>query len=239
MFVCYNGKRVKGDRKCAYKGGSKKGIMVARIITYNKLIQRVHHIGSIDPNLVQISLKFPIEVTTNEYMHIDVVDDEDVKVFIKYNTEDSRGKVAPLLAIRHDVDAGICEGEGIDNPTQTSCASNSSIGVVGSNPIVGVCRFLKLNVYSLASRYYTRKTWFEAYSESIYPVPPQSTWVIPEEVVNQSVGLPIAKVMPSRRKKLRIPSAGESKWSKKCSRCGATGHYKSTCSQPVPLCNIR
>ncbi|XP_034197459.1 uncharacterized protein LOC117612938 [Prunus dulcis] len=48
--------------------------------------------------------------------------------------------------------------------------------------VVAVCRFLKLNVYSMASRYYTRNTWLDAYSFTIYLVQPQELWVIPEDV---------------------------------------------------------
>ncbi|CAL9012230.1 unnamed protein product [Prunus brigantina] len=38
--------------------------------------------------------------------------------------------------------------------------------------VVAICRFLKLNVYSMASRYYTRNTWLDAYSDTIYSVQP-------------------------------------------------------------------
>ncbi|CAL2247063.1 unnamed protein product [Prunus armeniaca] len=47
-----------------------------------------------------------------------------------------------------------------------------------------VCRFLKLYVYSMASRYYTRNTWLNAYSYTINPVQPQELWVIPEDVTS-------------------------------------------------------
>ncbi|CAL2278294.1 unnamed protein product [Prunus armeniaca] len=64
--------------------------------------------------------------------------------------------------------------------------------------VVAVCRFLKLNVYSMASRYYTRNTWLDAYSDTIYPVQPQELWVIPEYVQSRVVCLPNAKVMPGQ-----------------------------------------
>ncbi|KAL6269645.1 hypothetical protein ACE6H2_026556 [Prunus campanulata] len=83
--------------------------------------------------------------------------------------------------------------------------------------VVAVCRLLKVNVYSKASRYYTRKTWMDAYSDSIYPVQPHGRWDIPEDVRSQVVLPPMARVMPGRRKKLRIPSHGEGTIRRKCS----------------------
>ena len=90
----------------------------------------------------------------------------------------------------------------------------------------------------MASRYYTRNTWLDAYSDTIYPVQPQELWVIPEDVQSRVVRPPNAKVMPGRRKKLRIPSQGEDIIRRKCSRCSGTGHNKSTCKNNVPLPNV-
>ncbi|CAL8174561.1 unnamed protein product [Prunus armeniaca] len=102
---------------------------------------------------------------------------------------------------------------------------------------IAVCRHLKLNPYSFASLYYTRATWAAAYAESIYPVPPQGTWVIPENVQNVNLLPPISKVMPGRRKTQRIPSKGEDSQERKCSRCGVKGHYRSTCKEAIPVTN--
>lgn len=102
---------------------------------------------------------------------------------------------------------------------------------------IAVCRHLKLNPYSFASSYYTRATWAAAYAESIYPVPPQGTWVIPENVQNVNLLPPISKVMSGRRKTQRIPSKGEDSRERKCSRCGVKGHYRSTCKEAIPVTN--
>ncbi|XP_008245563.1 PREDICTED: uncharacterized protein LOC103343698 [Prunus mume] len=100
-----------------------------------------------------------------------------------------------------------------------------------------VCWHLKLNPYLFASSYYTRATWAAAYAESIYPVPPQGTWVIPENVQNGNLLPPISKVMTGRRKTQRIPSKGEDSRERKCSRCGVKGHYRSTCKEAIPVTN--
>ncbi|CAL8109140.1 unnamed protein product [Prunus armeniaca] len=102
---------------------------------------------------------------------------------------------------------------------------------------IAVCRHLKLNPYSFAYSYYTRATWAAAYAESIYPVPPQGTWIIPENVQNVNLLPPISKVMPGRRKTQRIPSKGEDSRERKCSRCGVKGHYRSTCKEAIPVTN--
>ena len=36
-------------------------------------------------------------------------------------------------------------------------------------------------------------------------------------------------------KEKRIPSHGEEKTTRKCSKCGSNGHYKQTCRNPVLL----
>ncbi|CAL8134661.1 unnamed protein product [Prunus armeniaca] len=102
---------------------------------------------------------------------------------------------------------------------------------------IAVCRHLKLNPDSLASSYYTRATWAAAYAKSIYPVPPQGTWVIPEHLNNIKILPPLSKVMAGRHKTQRIPSKGEDRRENKCSRCGVKGHYRNTCKQSVPVTN--
>ncbi|CAL8136014.1 unnamed protein product [Prunus armeniaca] len=102
---------------------------------------------------------------------------------------------------------------------------------------IAVCRHLKLNPYSFASSYYTRATWAAAYAESIYPIPPEGTWVILENLKKVKILPPLCKVMPGHRKTQRIASKGEESRQKKCSRCGVKGHYRSTCKQSVPLTN--
>ncbi|XP_008238611.1 PREDICTED: uncharacterized protein LOC103337228 [Prunus mume] len=104
--------------------------------------------------------------------------------------------------------------------------------------VVAVCCFLKVNVYSKASRYYTRNTWMNAYSDIIYQVQPHGMWDIPEDVRSRVVLPPMARVMPGRRKKIRIPSQGEGTIRRKCSRCGSAGHNKSTCKNTIPLRNV-
>ncbi|XP_020415464.1 uncharacterized protein LOC109947988 [Prunus persica] len=129
--------------------------------------------------------------------------------------------------------------DGLVDLTNNSCSCRKfQLEQLPCKHVVAVCRFLKVNVYSKASRYYTRKTWMDAYSDSIYPVQPQGMWDIPEDVRSRVVLPPMARVMPGIRKKIRIPSQGEGTIRRKCSRCGSAGHNKSTCKNSIPLRNV-
>jgi len=77
--------------------------------------------------------------------------------------------------------------------------------------------------------------WRQAYSESIHPNGDMEYWEIPE-TISEVICLPPSTRVPSgRRKKKRIPSVWEHGRSQpkpklhKCSRCGQSGHNKSTC----------
>ncbi|CAL8167824.1 unnamed protein product [Prunus armeniaca] len=129
--------------------------------------------------------------------------------------------------------------DGLVDLTNNSCSCRKfQLEQLPCKHVVAVCHFLKLNVYSKASRYYTRNTRLDAYLDSIYLVQPHAMWVIPEHVRSRVVLPPMAKVMPDRRKKLRIPSQGEGTITRKCLRCGSIGHNKITCKNNIPLHNV-
>ncbi|XP_020424448.1 uncharacterized protein LOC109950309 [Prunus persica] len=89
--------------------------------------------------------------------------------------------------------------DGLVNLTNNSCSCRKfQLEQLPCKHVVAVCRFLKVNVYAKASRYYTRKTWMDAYSDSIYPVQPHGMWDIPEDVRSRVVLPPMARVMPGR-----------------------------------------
>ncbi|XP_021813085.1 uncharacterized protein LOC110756023 [Prunus avium] len=140
----------------------------------------------------------------------------------------------------NDVEYNVLDGDmnGLVHLQNHSCTCRKfDLEQLPCKHAIAVCRHLKLNSYSFASSYYTRATWAAAYAESIYPVPPQGTWVIPENVQNVNLLPPISKVMPGRRKTQRISSKGEDSRERKCSRCGVKGHYRSTCKEAIPVTN--
>ncbi|CAL8083959.1 unnamed protein product [Prunus armeniaca] len=140
----------------------------------------------------------------------------------------------------NDVEYNVLDGDlnGLVHLQNRSCTCRKfDLEQLPCKHAIAVCRHLKLNPYSFASSYYTRATWAAAYAESIYPVPPEGTWVIPQNVKKVKILPPLCNVMPGRRKTQRIASRGEESRQKKCSRCGVKGHYRSTCKQSVPLTN--
>ncbi|XP_020411021.1 uncharacterized protein LOC109946745 [Prunus persica] len=65
----------------------------------------------------------------------------------------------------NDLDGGV---DGLIDLTNNSCSCRKfQLEQLPCNHVVVVCHFLKVNVYSKASRYYTQKTWMNAYSDSI------------------------------------------------------------------------
>ncbi|XP_020417870.1 uncharacterized protein LOC109948619 [Prunus persica] len=89
--------------------------------------------------------------------------------------------------------------DGLVDLTNNSCSCRKfQLEQLPCKHVVAVCRFLKVNVYAKASRYYTQKTWMDAYSDSIYPVQPHGIWDIPEDVRSRVVLPPMARVMPGR-----------------------------------------
>ncbi|KAI5351233.1 hypothetical protein L3X38_004124 [Prunus dulcis] len=149
----------------------------------------------------------------------------------------SRMNVVKLNHVEYNVVDGDMDGH-VHLTNNTCSCKKFQLEQLPCKHVVAVCRFLKLNVYSMASRYYTRNTWLDAYSDTIYPVQPQELWVIPEDVQSRVVRPPNAKVMLGQRKKLRISSQGEDILRRKCSRCSGTCHNKSTCKNNVPLPNV-
>ncbi|XP_034197740.1 uncharacterized protein LOC117613218 [Prunus dulcis] len=89
--------------------------------------------------------------------------------------------------------------DGLVDLTNNSCSCRKfQLEQLPCKHVVAVCSFLKVSVYAKASRYYTRKTWMDAYSDSIYPVQPHGMWDTPEDVRSRVVLPPMARVMPGR-----------------------------------------
>ncbi|XP_020409192.1 uncharacterized protein LOC109946269 [Prunus persica] len=92
-----------------------------------------------------------------------------------------------------------CDMDGLVDLTNNSCSCRKfQLEQLPCKHVVAVCHFLKVNVYTKASRYYTRKTWMDAYSDSIYLVQPHGMWDISEDVRSRVVLPPMARVMPGR-----------------------------------------
>ena len=67
----------------------------------------------------------------------------------------------------------------------------------------------ELRLHDLCSKYYWVELWVLAYTRTIYPVPHNSQWVVPEEKMKLLVYPPDFEVKQGRRQEKRYPSVGE------------------------------
>ncbi|CAL8114171.1 unnamed protein product [Prunus armeniaca] len=109
ILVCYNGSWVKKDNIESYEGGEAKGIIVSRNVTFSDLVQRIYKIMDADPTKYIVTLKYSVPVSSSVCKHIRVEDNDDVKYFVKYNTDVMASKVTPLVASLKNI-----EGHGIE-----------------------------------------------------------------------------------------------------------------------------
>ena len=70
------------------------------------------------------------------------------------------------------------------------------------------------------------------YEATVYPLPSQTTWCIPNNVKDIIVLPPKARIRPERPKKRRSKSLEEIKIENKCGRYGLFGHNRKTCKNP-------
>ncbi|CAL2229247.1 unnamed protein product [Prunus armeniaca] len=102
ILVCYNGKWVISKKMCKYEGDDSKGLIVPQTITFAELLDHVHKIGNTNSREDKVCLKFSVLMVSNEWKHIKIEDDDDVKFFMKYNCEVTPSKLAPLLVSIED-----------------------------------------------------------------------------------------------------------------------------------------
>lgn len=90
---------------------------------------------------------------------------------------------------------------------------------------------------TLCSPYYTAEYWRAAYAETVFPLPNESEWEVPDNILPlNSLSPPIIGPRgPGRPRTSRIPSTGEFPRPRRCSRCKAVGHTRKTCTSQIPL----
>ena len=88
--------------------------------------------------------------------------------------------------------------------------------------------------YECCSIYYSASYWRIAYEESVYPVPSQSDWGIPDDI-GEVVVLPLELKQQRRRGRpmtnMYRSSSELPKQKHKCTKCGEEGHYQKKCPQ--------
>ena len=69
---------------------------------------------------------------------------------------------------------------------------------------VAAARFRNVPIYSLCNPYYSVETWRTSYADSIYPCGNEDDWIIPSNLQNMDVGVPIEKNPVGRPKKKKL-----------------------------------
>ncbi|CAE6224290.1 unnamed protein product [Arabidopsis arenosa] len=105
---------------------------------------------------------------------------------------------------------------------------------------LAAARINGVHIPTLVGDVYKLTVFHAAYEQFIFPVPNQGDAEVPEVVEQEQFNPPRNPPGPGRRKKRRIPSAGEHVGGKrrkggphKCSICYETGHNRATCSNPA------
>ncbi|KAI5343108.1 hypothetical protein L3X38_010984 [Prunus dulcis] len=83
----------------------------------------------------KICLKFSVLVASNEWKHIKIEDDDDVNFFMKYNSEVTPSKLAPLLVSIEDKGLTNDVVHSMHITTDSSRMGHSSVAIVESNEV--------------------------------------------------------------------------------------------------------
>lgn len=96
---------------------------------------------------------------------------------------------------------------------------------------VAVAKYRGIPPHSLCTHYYMADYWRAAYAETIFPLPNEAEWEVPDHILplNNLLSPDARARTPGRRRTSRIPSTGEFSQPRKCGRCGATGHTRRFC----------
>ena len=126
----------------------------------------------------------------------------------------------------------VCNNEKTDivHLKNKTCTCNKfQLDEIPCEHALAVLRMLNQEPYSYCSSFYTKESMQATYGGTVYPVPSQSTWIVPIEVRNILLLPPKGRIRPGRPKKRRIQAPWENKNINKCSTCGYYGHNKKTC----------
>ncbi|XP_062114607.1 uncharacterized protein LOC133825714 [Humulus lupulus] len=131
------------------------------------------------------------------------------------------------------------DGDGEVNLMTKSCSCDM-FPIIGIPCVHAVAAAIdrSVNIYSLCSPFYTTEMWGESYKETIYLTGNEDEWIVPKDIKNIEVVVPVAKQPASRPKKKKVgrtktkryPSTGEVlRKERKCSMCGGLGNNRASC----------
>ena len=90
-----------------------------------------------------------------------------------------------------------------------------------------ICLTVRVDYINLCD-YYTRESLAMTYAQPMELVGDVTDWEVPDEIQEMHVYPPVEAPLPGRRKKLRIPSAGEdvNQRTVRCGRCNEPRHNR-------------
>ena len=120
----------------------------------------------------------------------------------------------------------------VDLKDRTCTCNKFQLDQLPCEHTLAVLKELNQEPYTYSSHYYTTETMVATYEATVYPLPSQTTWCIPNDVKEMVVLPPRARIRAGRPKKTRAKSPWEMKTENKCGRCGLFGHNRKTCRNP-------
>ena len=117
----------------------------------------------------------------------------------------------------------------VDLKNRTCTCKKFQIEEIPCCHVVAIIKHLHQDCYQYCSHYHEKETMLATYKETVYPIPSQDSWEIPQEIKEITVLQPHGKRQPGRPQKRR--KKGKSEYTKrhKCSICRETGHKRSSC----------
>ncbi|PON92626.1 Zinc finger, PMZ-type [Trema orientale] len=166
-------------------------------------------------------------------------------------------KVIPINQFEFNVKDEVLDG--LVNIEELSCSCREfDIDKIPCAHAIAAAQHRSIDMYSLCSDFYKTDYWRMAYAESIYPVPGEKDWDVPEATRAIIVNAPDKKTRSGRPKTKRKRSIGEfskkkrkclteesgkenrkkqdgapPKKKRKCSNCGIYGHNKTSCKNSM------
>ncbi|XP_022894089.1 uncharacterized protein LOC111408577 [Olea europaea var. sylvestris] len=147
--------------------------------------------------------------------------------------------VEPLDQFRFSVRCGRNVGYIVDLNDNTCTCRQFQLESFPCAHAVAVAMYIGFPPHSLCSHYYTADFWKAAYAETIFPLPNEVEWEVPDYIVafNNLLLAEVRTRTPGRRRTSRIPSTGEFPQPRKYERCGAVRHTRRFYTSQIPLNN--
>ena len=108
-------------------------------------------------------------------------------------------------------------------------------GLPCGHVIVVLSHLKKSNFGHFATEDYKMGTYRSTYVEAVFPLPEQRDWEVPDDLMVVYPPVMDTRQAGRPKNKNRIPSQGEERQPRHCSRCGSTTHNVARCGEILPM----